>query len=223
MSLQLIRERMLTAVNPVHGADPPRHWQQRKSAGTRLKLVETAIDCLIEGGYASFSAAHVAQRCGVSRGAMHHHFATRMELVAATIEHVFYKRMGAYLDAYLDALATNGNLSSVEIASELHWQSVHSREYSAYVELAVAARTDRELAHQFVPQAQRYDTIWFDEMSRAFPQWQAHWDDMRLANDLTTVAHMGMLMLEPVLGEGERSARIRGLVTQMVESLYRGR
>lgn len=223
MSVQLIRERMLTAVNPVHGAEPPRHWQQRKSAGTRLRLVETAIDCLVESGYASFSAAHVAQRCGMSRGAMHHHFATRMELVAAMIDHVFYKRMGAFLDSYQEALAANESLSSVEIASELHWQSVHSREYSAYVELAVAARTDRELAEQFVPQAQRYDSIWFDEMSSAFPQWQAHWDDMRLANDLTTVAHMGMLLLEPVFGQGERSARIGRLVTQMVETLHRGR
>lgn len=214
---------MLTAVNPIHGAAPPRHWQQRKSAGTRLALVEAAIDCLVEGGYGGFSAANVAQRCGVSRGAMHHHFATRMELVAATIEHIFYKRMGAYLDAYLEALAENHDLSSVEIASELHWQSVHSREYAAYVELAVAARTDRELALQFVPQAQRYDSIWFDEMSRAFPQWQEHWHDMRLANDLTMVAHMGMLLLEPVLGQGGRSDKVRQLVTQMVETLSRTR
>ncbi len=219
MTIESMRGRALSALRADHDAEAPERWQQRKSAQTRLRLIETAIDQLVEQGYAKLSAAAIAERCGVSRGAMHHHFATRMDLVAAAIEHIFYQRMRRYLDDYADALQQPGEKHVVEIASELHWQSVHSREYAAYVELAMAARTDAELAAQFLPQARRYDDVWFAEMTRAFPEWQARWDGFRLANDLTIATHMGMLIIEPTLGDKARLDRLREIVIRTVESL----
>lgn len=223
MTIDLVRGRMLTALRADHDAAPPERWQQRKSAGTRLRLVETAVDHLVERGYARLSAASVAESCGVSRGAMHHHFATRMDLVSAAIEHVFYQRMRQFLDDYARALEEQGEEHLVEIASTLHWQSVHSRDYAAYMELAIAARTDPELAEHFLPQARRYDDIWFAEMTRAFPQWQAHWEGLRLANDLTIAAHIGMLILEPSLTDPARLDSLRALVIRTTKGLFDGK
>jgi len=220
MTVKDLQNRMLTAIMPDHEAQPPARWQQRKSAQTRQRLIEAGIDCLVANGFASLTTAAVAERCAVSRGAMHHHFPTRMELVAAVVEHVFYQRMRRFLADYFAALAERGEELIIEIASEAHWLSVQTREYSAFLELAVAARTDAELAALFIPAARRYDEVWTHEMIEAFPQWQSHWEELKLANDFTQAAHMGLLLHRPVLGEGERLERVRRLTTAVVRRLY---
>ena len=218
-----MQDRVLSAIHPRHNAAPPEKWQQRKSLQTRDRLVEAGIACLVESGYSGLTTAAVAQRCDVSRGAMHHHFANRMELVAAVVEIVFYRRMRNFLRDYFEALDKAGEERLVEIASEAHWRSVHTREYAAYLELAMASRIDAELATQFVPAARRYDEVWTSEMIEAFPQWKRHWDAMQLASDFTLAAQMGMLVHEMTLGNGgQRVARMQALVTRTIRDLYDG-
>lgn len=218
--MQSLQDRMLAAIRPDYNAKPPVRWQQRKSAQTRLRLIEAGIGCLIEGGYAGFTTAAVAERCAVSRGTMHHHFATRLELVAAVVEHVFYERMRRFLDDYSSRLADRGDARLVEVASEAHWCSVQTREYAAYLELAVAARTDAGLDALFSPARSRFDEVWTREMIAAFPQWREKWDALKLASDFTMAMHMGLVLHTPVFGEGERMDRVRTIATQVVKDLY---
>lgn len=211
---------MLRAMSPDHKSEPPARWQQRKSAQTRQRLIDAGVDCLLEGGYAGLTTASVAERCAVSRGTMHHHFQSRLELVAAVVDHVFYQRMRRFLTDYFAALAERGEELLVEIACDAHWQSVQTREYAAFLELAVAARTDRELAVLFEPAALLYDQIWTREMIEAFPQWESHWEDFKIASDFTQSAHMGLLLHKRVFGDGERLDRVRRLTTEVVRGLY---
>jgi AcrR family transcriptional regulator len=220
MTIQNLRDRMLSAIRPDHQSEPPARWQQRKSAQTRLMLVEAGIDCLVEGGYAGLTTAAVAERCAVSRGAMHHHFPTRLDLVAAVVEHVFYQRMRAFLSDYFEALAERGDELLIEVACEAHWRSVQTREYAAYLELAVAARSDAELDARFTPAARLYDEVWTREMIEAFPKWMSHWENFKLANDFALAAHMGLLLHRPVFGDGERLESVRRLTARVVRSLY---
>jgi len=220
MTATSLQDRMLSAMSPDHKSEPPARWQQRKSAQTRQRLVEAGVDCLLEGGYTGLTTAAVAERCAVSRGAMHHHFPTRLELVAAVVEHVFYQRMRRFLADYFAALAERGEEALIEIACEAHWVSVQTREYAAFLELAVAARTDQELAALFDPAAQRYDEVWTREMIEAFPQWEQHWEDLKIASDFTQTVHMGLLLHRPVFGSGERLDRVQRLTTEAVRRLY---
>jgi AcrR family transcriptional regulator len=220
VSTDALQERMLSAMRPAELAEPPARWQQRKSAQTRQRLIDAGVDCLIELGYAGLTTAAVAERCAVSRGSMHHHFATRMELVSAVVEHVFYQRMRRFLSDYFEALRERGEELMVEIACNAHWRSVQTREYAAYLELAVAARTDTELAELFTPNSRRYDEIWISEMIEAFPQWARHWEAFKLASDFTLTVHMGMLLHKPVFGDGERLELLRRLATRVVQELY---
>lgn len=217
-----LHDRVLSALNPDHGAELPARWQQRKSALTRQKIVDAAVDCLVAHGYAGLTTAAVAQRCAISRGTMSHHFATRIDLVQTVVESVFYDQMRAFLDSYRATLAAMGEDFLIEIATEKHWLSVQSREYAAYIELALAARTDAELAPCFTAAAKRYDDVWSTEMRGAFPQWQRHWDALQLANDFAIAAHMGLLLNRPVLDDGERMARVRALIVKVVAQLYAG-
>lgn len=218
-----IRNRVLSALQPGHEAEPPAKWQQRKSARMRERLVSAAVDCLVENGYPGLTTAAVAMRSGVSRGAMHHHFQTRMELVAAVVECVVYHRMRTFLADYFDAVEKRVGDPLIELACDAHWRSVQTQDYAAWLELMVAARTDAELAAIFHPAARRYDEVWTTEMTEAFPEWHDHWDLLKLANDFTSAMHMGMLLYEPIFGSGDRMERLRNFVGRTMQDLYEKR
>ena len=55
-------------------------WQAQKSAMTRDRILDAAINCFIELGYTNVTTAKVASAAGVSRGAMLHHFPSKTEL-----------------------------------------------------------------------------------------------------------------------------------------------
>ncbi|MEO0033879.1 MAG: hypothetical protein RIS94_3637 [Pseudomonadota bacterium] len=214
-----MQTRMLEAMRPSGMAARPARWQQQKSARTRQRLIEAAIECLVQGGYVGLTTQAVAERTGVSRGAMHHHFPTRMELVSAVVEHVFYERMRLFLEDYLGEVARGAVGELVEIAAAAHWRSVQTREYAAYLELAVAARTDTELHGFFGPVEKRFDEVWIGEMIESFPQWRDQWETMKLANDLVTATHMGLLLQRNALGE-ERTDAVHALVNRVLDRLY---
>ena len=214
-----MQQRMLEAMLPSGTGAEPARWQQQKSARTRQRLIDAAVECLVEGGYAGLTTQAVAERTRISRGAMHHHFPTRIDLVSALIDHVFYQRMRLFLDDYLGEVARGGGGELVEIAAAAHWRSVQTPEYAAYLELAVAARTDAELDAFFGPAARRFDEVWIAEMIESFPQWREQWEAMKLANDFVIAAHMGLLLQRPVMGD-HRIAQINALITRTLHALY---
>ena len=71
-----------------------RRSQAERSATTREALLDAAIACLIEEGYASTTTSRVAERAGVSRGAHLHHFQTRTALVGAAVEQLARRWLG---------------------------------------------------------------------------------------------------------------------------------
>lgn len=223
MKAQSLQDRMLSALMPDMHAEPPEKWQQRKSALMRERLVSAAIDRLVACGYLGLTTAAVASACEVSRGAMHHHFQTRLELVSAVVDHVVYHRMRTFLADYFEAAAhRRPDEPMIELACDVHWRSVQTRDYAAWVELAVAARTDGELAAIFEPAARRYDTVWTSEMIEAFPQWKDDWDNLKLAHDFTSAIHMGMLLHAPVFGTGERLEKLRHFAARTMQRLSEG-
>lgn len=64
-----------------------REPQQDRSRATRQRLLETAVECLAELGWANTSVVVVAERAAVSRGAAQHHFPTREALITAALRY----------------------------------------------------------------------------------------------------------------------------------------
>src|SRR3954452_1189559 len=85
--------------------NPPRRNQAQRSAATRAALLDAALECLVEDGFANTTTARVAERAGVSRGAHLHHFQTRATLVAAAADHLT-RRRGEHLMEAVEALPT---------------------------------------------------------------------------------------------------------------------
>lgn len=216
-----VRRAILDQIRPANivGTDAP--WQQRKSSEMRIRILEASLDCLVERGYARLSTSEITLRGGISRGAMHHHFPTRMALVAAAVEYALYRRMGIFLKDYFHVIGVEGrNANIVAAATEAYWRSVQTREYAAYLELAIAARTDAELNSHFLPLARKFDRVWREEMVKTFPEWLGLGDKLQLANDFAIAAHLGLLLNRPVLGQGKRSRQLRDLILKVIEDIH---
>jgi len=213
-----MRERLLKQIRPTSLAAEDAGWQQRKSSQTRLKLFEAAIDCLVEGGYSALSIPAVCKRSGVSRGALHHHFAEKTQLIAALTDYLFYKRMGRFITDYFEILGNDSDF--VTRATQLHWESLQDREYTAYFEIAIAARTDKALAEFFFPVSQRFDRIWLSEMVQHFPQWKNNLHKLQLVSDFTMSAHMGLLLNRDAFGSQERVREVQALIIRTVNDVY---
>ncbi|WP_268978206.1 TetR/AcrR family transcriptional regulator [Streptomyces sp. HM190] len=69
--------------------------KQDRSRVTRKRLLEAAVSCLAEHGWAGSTVTVVAERAGVSRGAAQHHFRTREDLFTAAVEYVAEERSRA--------------------------------------------------------------------------------------------------------------------------------
>lgn len=62
----------------------PRRVQAR-GEGTRLRILEATLACIVDEGYAQTTTVRVCELSGTSRGSLLHEFSTRAELMAAAV------------------------------------------------------------------------------------------------------------------------------------------
>ncbi|WCT79884.1 TetR/AcrR family transcriptional regulator [Novosphingobium humi] len=73
-----------------------RRSQEERTAETRVALIDAAIAVIHELGYAAASTTLIAERAGVSRGAILHQFGTRAALMAEVVAEVYRREMDIY-------------------------------------------------------------------------------------------------------------------------------
>lgn len=141
----------------------PRRTQASRSAATRAQLLDATIECLSELGYARTTTTEIAERAGVSRGAQLHHFPNKAELVITAVDHLFTRRHQEFVAA-IAALPADANRA--EAAIDLLWKMCSGPTFFAWLELAVAARTDPELRESVATLSRRF----MDIVRTTFPQ-----------------------------------------------------
>jgi len=138
------------------GRNRGRLTQDEKSAAMRERLLSATIECVIELGYARASTIEIAERAGVSRGAMLHHYPSRADLVVAAIEHLTTRRIAEFV-ATSHRFVDDATL--VDNIVDLLWSHFASTSFDAVLELTMAARTDPELAAVIHPLERRIDSV----------------------------------------------------------------
>lgn len=116
--------------------------QAERSRGTRLRLMQATVECLVEHGWSGTTTSGVAERAGVSRGAQLHHYPTRSELVISAVEHLAVQRVVEIRRAAAELPAGERRIEAVlAMLARLYTGPL----FAAALELWVAARTDPEL------------------------------------------------------------------------------
>jgi AcrR family transcriptional regulator len=156
------------------GASSPnfrqRLTQDEKTAETRRRLLDAAIVCLIDRGYANTTTSEIAERAGLSRGAQLYHFPKKEELLTSAVEHLIELNLGELKEKV--SRLTNEN-DRRAMAVDLLWESFNGRLATAWIELAVASRTDsylRESVSAANDRATEYINRSFEEL---FPRTEA--------------------------------------------------
>ena len=87
------------------------------AARTRVALLEAALESFEEKGWRGATFEHVAERAGVTRGALHHHFRDKRALLVEALEwgwSDYGRRLFEDLDAGPDGNASNHPREAIE-------------------------------------------------------------------------------------------------------------
>ncbi len=130
------------ASSPTRPSFRPRLTQEEKTAETRRRLLDAAISCLIERGYANTTTSEIAERAGLSRGAQLYHFPKKEELLTSAVEHLF-ELVAGEMKEKVGQLTDEDDRRSMAI--DLWWEIANGPLMTAFIELVVASRTDAYL------------------------------------------------------------------------------
>lgn len=169
-------------------------WQQTKSENMRSLILDAALDCFFELGYAGTTTEHVVQHAGVSRGAMLHHFPSRFDLIRGAVTHLNAKRL-ALFEREETRIQRNAEHTRVKEGIDSYWKQLNSKLFVVFHELQVAARTDADLRKILIPAIAEFDARWLEMVERVFPDLsQSH--NFHLGNFLTLFLLEGMAVNE---------------------------
>ncbi|PKP81440.1 MAG: hypothetical protein CVT79_10105 [Alphaproteobacteria bacterium HGW-Alphaproteobacteria-18] len=135
----------------------------RRGEETRRQLIQAAIECLCEKGYAATSIEAVMERAGVSRGSVLHQFPTRIALISAAVEAAMEIMMAHTRDRMRDL---PGAQAQYRAMCDLFWETQKIPEGAAVTEALLASRWDGALAEALRPVATRIEAE-IDQDTRA--------------------------------------------------------
>jgi AcrR family transcriptional regulator len=127
---------------------PRRRTQEERRAETKRRVLDAAVDVLVEDGYFNLTTGRVADRAGVSRGAQLHQYPTRQELVVAAVEYLANQRASG-LREEVTRLPDDADRTAAALA--MFWSQFSGRLFQAGIELIIAARTDAVLRAAIAP------------------------------------------------------------------------
>ncbi|MCP1291889.1 MULTISPECIES: TetR/AcrR family transcriptional regulator [Chromobacterium] len=130
-----------------------RRTQQSRRESTIGKLVEAAIECLLEFGYHGTSVQLICSRAGVSQGALFRHFATKNELMLPVGRKVVDDIFEAGLKLAAEMSST---MPEEERIVALMKALVLSPRHIVLMELLMAARTTADLREIFLASSSNY-------------------------------------------------------------------
>lgn len=120
----------------------PRRTRAEQREETRARLLDVAVQALIEEGVARTTTIEVQKRAGASRGALLHHFPTHAALLSATVARLVHMNEAA---VWREAEALAGLEDPVERIILTLANAYAHPSFAAELELWAVARTDDQL------------------------------------------------------------------------------
>jgi len=196
-------------------------WQAQKSAMTRDRILDAAINCFIELGYTNVTTAKVASSAGVSRGAMLHHFPSKTELIQAAVEYLHNKLLEDYTERVKSISPKLKGSKFRRAGIDVYWQHLTGDLFTAYHELCVAGRTDSELKEILETSSAKFDKHVQECNADLFKEWQGTGDRFLLAMDVTKFMMEGMAVGQLVVNRDERVNRLLDYLADRLEEIFK--
>jgi AcrR family transcriptional regulator len=203
------------------GADAPDiSWQAQKSAMTRDRILDAAINCFVELGYTHVTTARVADSAGVSRGAMLHHFPSKPELIQAAVEYLHNKLLEDFTARVNAIPARLKGKARRRAGIDAYWAHLTGDLFVVYHELLVASRTDPELERILANSQQLFEQHVREANQTLFSEWQDRGDRFLLAMDVTKFLMEGMAVSRLMTDRAARVKRLTNYLTDRLEEIF---
>jgi AcrR family transcriptional regulator len=194
----------------------PRRTQAERTAASRARLLDAAVESLAELGYHGTSLPEVVRRAGLSNGALWRHYRSKNDLLVAAALHCEEKLAAAALQHDLSGLPPQRRLDT---AVDMIWDWVHTPSFAGLLELLSVGRADAELRSALLANDTRAGRIFFDVVAHLVGPELASAEGFERA-----VRVFGLTMYGVALTAGLRSpaadARLRAEIRGVVESLF---
>ena len=179
--------------------------KQARAVATRLKLLEAAVKVLCEYGFSGMTTTTVAQRAGVSQGALYKHFGSKHQLIAAMTEHLF----AHLIDEFRQAFATSEDeVDRIGVALRELWTIFVMPELYAVLELYMAARTVTPLRQALLPVLFDHRENLLAEATKYFPEAATHNPRFAESVDAVMMAMQGAALSAAVVPELKDGSQI---------------
>src|SRR5690606_10519027 len=129
----------------------PMATQHERRTATRSRLLDAALAVLVDHGAAGFTTTEVGRRAGMSQGAIFKHFATKADLLAATVEHLFAALVAQYEGQFATVDPVDDPATRLRVGLDLLWEVFQDERLLAAYDLFTAARTDPDLRADLQP------------------------------------------------------------------------
>lgn len=126
------------------GSPPAPLPVQQRAWDTRERILEAAVVCLAEDGYAATTTSRIQERAKVSRGSLLHQFPSRDHLLIAAVQHLAEQRTGEWSEDSAPA-------SDIDDAVGRVWETFNGPLFRAAVQLWIAAEHNPDLAAALRP------------------------------------------------------------------------
>jgi AcrR family transcriptional regulator len=110
-----------------------RRSQAERTAETRARILAAVVESIAEVGFQRTTATEIAQRAGVTWGAVQHHFGGKDGMLAAVIEESFNRFARRLEDVALDAPPAE----RVSLFVERAWEHFGSPDYRSTFEILI--------------------------------------------------------------------------------------
>jgi len=195
-------------------------WQAQKSAMTRDRILEAAINCFVELGYTNVTTAKVASSAGVSRGAMLHHFPSKTELIQAAVEYLHDKVLEDYTQRVTSIPSSLKGAKRRRAGLFAYWEHLECDLFTVYQELCTASRTDPELKAILQNSQKIFDEHVKESNMKLFEEWGTRGDRYLLAMDVSKFMMEGMAASQLMSDREQRVNRMINYLADRLEEIF---
>ncbi len=136
--------------------------RQTRAEETRRRILGATVEVLHDAGFAGTSTQAVCRRVGCSRGTLLYHFPTREDLLVSALHHLLASRVEQFVASATGPMEPDAFVLAL-------WDQWKDEAFTAWLELAVAARTHDGLQAPLQETMQVFDRMIVDAFRQLVP------------------------------------------------------
>ena len=192
--------------------------QEERRTGTRTRLVDAATAVLVDAGAHGFTTTEVGRRAGLSQGAIFRHFATKADLLAATVETIFDGLVDRYQREFTRRAPAMGAdpADRLDASFDLLWEIFQDPQLLAAYDLFTASRSDPDLQRDLQPVVRAHvgrlhdlTDIYLADLALIDA------DQLHAAVDLVAATMQGLVINRLAVADPDVEARVRALLADI--------